>query len=94
MNDLSVVWATIAGVTASYVFEAREKGRLRLVINHPKENWRMVLFDYLACGFLGLAASYYLFEAKTVKEGFLLGLTWEASIMAVLNDRSKKKSRR
>jgi hypothetical protein len=88
-----VTVATMIGITASYLFEAREDGRLHLVISHPKENWRMFIFDYFACGFIGTGAAFYLFEAKTVKEGFLLGLTWEAILMAALNSRAKKKRR-
>lgn len=94
MADYQILFATLIGITCSYVFETREKGRLRLVLKYPRANWPMFVFDYLACGFIGLAAASYLFEAKTVKEGFLLGLTWEASIMAALNTHTKTKSRR
>lgn len=89
-----ILWASAIGITASYLFELREKGRLQLVIKYPKENWRMFFFDYLVCGFVGLAVSFYMVEAKTIKEGFMTGVGWEAVLLVALNERSKVKRRR
>ena len=69
----------IAGAFCVYFVTYRES-RIRQVIEHPKENWRVVAFDivfFLVCG--GLVAYFYS-NATDVKEAFAAGAGWQGLI--------------
>ena len=87
---MNFLWAVI-GALFIYLLNLRVSRRFRLFILHPKENWRMLLFDIIIFLLLSGVFVYIVIEPATRKEAFMAGVTWEASASSLFETMIIKK---
>ncbi|NIR48932.1 hypothetical protein GWN75_11040 [candidate division KSB1 bacterium] len=88
---MSFFWA-MGGAAFIYILNARNSRRLEAVFTYPKQNWRMLLFDFVLFLLMAGVFVYILIEPNTRREAFMAGATWEGAASAMFGTTAVQES--
>jgi len=80
---MDIFWTAILGAVFIYLMNLRKSKRLQAVIEHPKDNWRVIVFDFVIFLFMAGVFTNWVIEPDTGREAFLAGATWEGAAAAL-----------
>lgn len=83
MTTLGAFWFGLLGALFIYAVRFRQQ-RLKTVIESPRQNWRVLVFDMGIFLFLGGMCVAFLIQPDSTREAFLGGATWEAFVTNVI----------
>ena len=84
---MNFIWGML-GAAFIYILTLQKNRRFETVLTYPKDNWRMLIFDFFVFLLLAGVFVYMLIEPSTRREAFLAGATWEVSASAFFGFKS------